>query len=150
MVAYHRQAGLAPEAAEAAALIDLRREMINQLPFAQTNNRRQNEARQAARTQAFNGLMAAFLFVVVLVGTTYMSQSLSGVRVHGEAAFQHGEAGAGDGRFVEKPAATSAQSRTVSKTAAKPHLEAPRTVIKGSWGWVPKDASNDHSDGKKA
>ncbi len=54
------------------------------------------------------------------------------------------------GRFVEKPAATSAQSRTVSKTAAKPHLEAPRTVIKGSWGWVPKDASNDHSDGKKA
>ena len=99
MVAYHRQAGLAPEAAEAAALIDLRREMINQYAVCAENNRRQNEARQAARTQAFHGLMAAFLFVVVLVGTTYMSQALSGVRIHGEAAVQHGEAGADDGQI---------------------------------------------------
>ena len=80
MVAYHRQAGLAPEAAEAAALLDLRREMINQYAVCAENNRRQNEARQAARTQAFHGLIGAFFFVVVL-------SALSICKLYRECAF---------------------------------------------------------------
>ena len=78
LVDYHLKRGLSATEADAAAHADIRREMIGQFAVCAEANRKENESRQRDRTQAFNGIMAAFLFATAFVATTYIDRALIG------------------------------------------------------------------------
>lgn len=78
LVDYHQKRGHSAAGAEAAAHADIKREMLAQFAVCAEANRKQNESRQRDRTQAFHGLMAAFLFATAFVATTYLNEALIG------------------------------------------------------------------------
>ena len=74
---HYQNEGKSAEVAEAIALRGIRRQMIEQFASAATNNREQNLRRQRARSEAFNGLVAALALAFVLVGTIYTAETLA-------------------------------------------------------------------------
>ena len=104
LVDFHIQEGLAVPAAETEALADLRREMIAQYALCAENNRRQNETRQASRTRAFHGLMAASLFATLLVTTTYLTAAFAGARVDAATYVGEDQSGSGNGEICSEGA----------------------------------------------
>jgi energy-coupling factor transporter transmembrane protein EcfT len=77
LVDFYTNEGLAPAEADAAACRDLREQMIEQFAAAATNNRRQNELRHAARSNAFNGLILALALSLMFVGIIYIMDVVS-------------------------------------------------------------------------
>lgn len=133
--AYHLAAGLDREAAQAAAVVDLRRQMIEQFSVSATNNRRQNSARQIARSRAFQSLVLAMGFAMGFVVAIFAQDTV--VRSHdtgrppdaaGSADFgsvasarqaPDGRDGAGAGEAAPAPASDHRQRR-LGEAAAGP------------------------------